>query len=104
MNMVGDMGRYTQYEVAQAIPIAAANEGGGAAGVGAGLGAGVAMGQAMMDALKKTGPAAGESGTSPGGLNNRDRKPGQIRSSASTAASLFRKSVKFCAECGHAQQ
>ncbi len=40
MNMVGDMGRYTQYQVAQSIPIAAANEGGGAAGVGAGLGAG----------------------------------------------------------------
>ena len=54
MNMVGDMGRYTQYQVAQSIPIAAANEGGGAAGVGAGLGAGVAMGQAMMDAVKKT--------------------------------------------------
>jgi hypothetical protein len=29
MNMVGDMRRYTQFEVAQAIPIAAANEGGG---------------------------------------------------------------------------
>jgi membrane protease subunit (stomatin/prohibitin family) len=62
MNMVGDMGRYTQFEVAQAIPIAAANEGGGAAGVGAGLGAGVAMGQAMIDALKKAGPATGEPG------------------------------------------
>jgi len=48
MNMVGDMGRYTQYEVAQSIPIAAANEGGGAAGVGTGLGAGIAMGQAMI--------------------------------------------------------
>src|SRR6516165_7846918 len=34
MNMVGDMGRYTQFEVAQSIPTAAANEGGGA-GVGA---------------------------------------------------------------------
>jgi membrane protease subunit (stomatin/prohibitin family) len=37
MNMVGDLGRYTQYEAAQAIPIAAANEG-GAAGMGVGLG------------------------------------------------------------------
>jgi membrane protease subunit (stomatin/prohibitin family) len=60
--MVGDMRRYTQFEVARAIPIAAANEGGGAAGVGAGLGAGVAMGQAMIDALKKAGPATGEPG------------------------------------------
>src|SRR5256714_5987585 len=46
MNMVGDMNRYTQYEVAQSIPIAAANEGGGAAGIGAGLGAGMGMAQA----------------------------------------------------------
>ena len=53
MNMIGDMGKYTQYQVAQSIPIAAGNEGGGGVGVGAGLGAGVAMGQAMMDAIKK---------------------------------------------------
>src|SRR5271169_728717 len=54
MNVIGDLGRYTQYQVAQSIPIAAGNEGGGGVGVGAGLGAGVAMGQAMMDAVKKT--------------------------------------------------
>src|SRR5277367_57315 len=59
MNMVGDMGRYTQYQVAQSIPIAAANEGGGAAGIGAGLGAGVAMGQAMMDAVKQSTSSGG---------------------------------------------
>src|SRR5712691_182665 len=61
MNVLGDMGKFTQYQVAQAIPIAAANEGGGAVGMGAGLGAGVAMGQAMMDAVKKStsAPAGG---------------------------------------------
>src|SRR5258705_1016811 len=64
MNMVGDMGRYTQYQVAQSIPIAAGNEGGGAAGVGAGLGAGMAMGQAMMDAIKKGSTSAGSEGAS----------------------------------------
>ena len=36
MNMIGDMGRYTQFQVAQSMPIAAANEG-GIAGIGAGL-------------------------------------------------------------------
>src|SRR3974390_2767530 len=42
MNMVGDMGRYTQFQVANSMPIAAANEGGGGvAGVGVGLGAGL---------------------------------------------------------------
>jgi membrane protease subunit (stomatin/prohibitin family) len=61
MNMIGDMGRYTQYQVAQAIPAAAANPGGGAASTGAGLGAGVVMGQAMMNAVKSGGAASGAS-------------------------------------------
>ena len=46
LRMLGDMGRYTQYQVAQSIPIAAANEG-GIAGIGAGLSAGYGMAQAM---------------------------------------------------------
>jgi membrane protease subunit (stomatin/prohibitin family) len=46
MGVVGEMGRYTQYQTAQSIPIAAANEG-GAAGIGAGLGAGMTIGQTM---------------------------------------------------------
>ena len=59
MNMIGDMGRYTQFQVAKSMPIAAANEGGGAAGVGVGLGAGLTMAQQMMNAVKPvpTGPA-----------------------------------------------
>src|SRR5438552_7645267 len=46
MGVVGDMGRYAQYQTAQSIPIAAANEG-GAAGIGGGLGAGVTIGHTM---------------------------------------------------------
>ncbi|UWZ85863.1 SPFH domain-containing protein [Occallatibacter riparius] len=97
MNMVGDMGRYTQFEVAQSIPIAAANEGAGTASIGAGLGAGVAMGQAMMDALKGAGTSGGASAAP----------------SASAAAETkfclncgksIPKVSKFCPECGHAQQ
>lgn len=53
MNVIGDLGKYTQYQVADSIPIAAANEG-GVAGAGAGLGAGLAMGQAMMNAASAT--------------------------------------------------
>ena len=56
MTMVGDMGRYTQFQTAQALPIAAANEGGGAAGVGVGLGAGLAMAQTMMNAIRPPAP------------------------------------------------
>jgi len=98
MNMVGDMGRYTQYQVAQSIPIAAGNEGGGAAGVGAGLGAGVAMGQAMMDAIKQAGSSGG--GAAAGGA---------VAASAETKFCIncgkpIPKASKFCSECGHAQQ
>jgi membrane protease subunit (stomatin/prohibitin family) len=50
MGVIGDMGKFTQYEAAQSIPIAAANEG-GAAGIGAGLGAGMTIGQTMAGAL-----------------------------------------------------
>ncbi len=84
MNVLGDMGKFTQYQVAQAIPIAAANEGGGAVGVGAGLGAGVAMGQAMMDAVKQS-----TSSTPSGG--------GAAPAAAAGAASA---TTKFCSECG----
>jgi membrane protease subunit (stomatin/prohibitin family) len=99
MNMIGDMGRYTQFEVAQSIPTAAANEG-GAAGVGAGLAAGVTMGQAMMDALKKPGSSGGESGPA---------APGVAGASAETKFCLncgkpIPKISKFCPECGHTQQ
>jgi membrane protease subunit (stomatin/prohibitin family) len=84
MNVLGDMGKFTQYQVAQAIPIAAANEGGGAVGVGAGLGAGVAMGQAMMEAVKQS-----TSSTPSGG--------GAAPAAAAGAASA---TTKFCSECG----
>jgi membrane protease subunit (stomatin/prohibitin family) len=50
MGMMGDMAKYTQYQVANAIPLAAQNEG-GAAGLGANLAAGVVMGQAMGQAM-----------------------------------------------------
>lgn len=100
MNMVGDMGRYTQYQVAQSIPVAAANEGGGAAGVGAGLGAGIAMGQAMMDALKKGSGAVSESSAPAAG--------GGAAAGAETKFCLncgkpIPKVSKFCPSCGQAQ-
>lgn len=102
MSMVGDMGRYTQYQVAQSIPIAAANEGGGAAGIGAGLGAGVAMGQAMMDAVKKASAPGGEVPPASGGT----------ATGAAAAGTKFclncgkpiPKIAKFCPECGQTQQ
>lgn len=57
IGVVGDMGRYTQYQAAQSIPIAAANEG-GTAGIGAGLGAGMTIGQTMAAGLTAVSQAA----------------------------------------------
>jgi membrane protease subunit (stomatin/prohibitin family) len=90
MNVLGDMGKFTQYQVAQAIPIAAGNEGGGAVGIGAGLGAGVAMGQAMMDAVKQS------TSSSPGGGGAAPAAAGAATSGAASP------STKFCSECGQA--
>jgi membrane protease subunit (stomatin/prohibitin family) len=57
VSMAGDLNKYTQFQAAQALPVAAANSG-GAAGMGVGLGAGAVMGQNMMAAMKQ--PAAAE--------------------------------------------
>ena len=59
MRMVGDLQRYAQFQAADSIPVAAANQG-GAAGIGIGLGAGMGFGQAMAGAFQ---PAAGGSAT-----------------------------------------
>jgi membrane protease subunit (stomatin/prohibitin family) len=92
MNVLSDMGKFTQYQVAQAIPIAAGNEGGGAVGMGAGLGAGVAMGQAMMDAVKKSTSAPAAAGT-----------PGAETKFCSECGKPIPRSAKFCPECGKPQ-
>jgi membrane protease subunit (stomatin/prohibitin family) len=98
MNVLGDMGKFTQYQVAQAIPIAAANEGGGAVGMGAGLGAGVAMGQAMMDAVKKStsAPAGGATPAAAG-------TPAAETKFCSECGKPIARSAKFCPECGKPQ-
>ena len=55
MGMMGDMSKYTQYQVASSIPLAAQNEG-GIAGVGAGLSAGMVMGQTMAQGMTQAMP------------------------------------------------
>ena len=104
MNMLGDMNRYTQFQVAQSMPIAAANEGGGAAGIGAGLGAGMVMAQQMMNAMKPAVPAepAQPAPQAPGA-------PAAPAAGTSTKFCLncgkpIPKPARFCPECGTAQQ
>lgn len=50
MGVIGDLGRFTQYQSAQAIRDAAQNPG-GVAGLGAGMGAGFAVAQQMANAM-----------------------------------------------------
>jgi membrane protease subunit (stomatin/prohibitin family) len=64
IGMSGDLNKYTQYQVANAVPLAAQNEG-GLAGVGAGLSAGVVLGQTMAQGLaaaQRTASPAAEAG------------------------------------------
>ncbi|MCX8749340.1 MULTISPECIES: SPFH domain-containing protein [unclassified Snodgrassella] len=62
MGIVGDMGRYTQYQTAQAIPLAAQNEG-GVAGIGAGLAAGMNIANVMTSGI--TGAATSAPASKP---------------------------------------
>jgi membrane protease subunit (stomatin/prohibitin family) len=89
MNMLGDMNKYTQYQVANSLPIAAANEGGGLAGIGAGLGAGLTMANVMTNALRPgenppPAPAA----------------PPPVAPAPTGAAPVAGAETKFCFNCG----
>ena len=64
MRMVGDLGRYTQFQTAESIATAAANPSGNAS-IGAGLGAGMAIGNQMAAAMGASmggGTTAGKGG------------------------------------------
>jgi membrane protease subunit (stomatin/prohibitin family) len=103
MNMIGDMNRYTQFQVAQSMPIAAGNEGSGAAGAGVGLGAGLAMAQQMMNAMRPPAPepppAPPQAGTpsAPSGTTTGNKF-------CINCGKPMPKIAKFCPECGGAQQ
>jgi len=102
MTMIGDMGRYTQFQTAQALPIAAANEGGGAAGVGVGLGAGLAMAQTMMGALRP--PAAGEPAPAPAAAGAAGAAASGETKFCIACGKPIPRAARFCSECGGAQQ
>ncbi len=81
MGVVGDLGRYTQFQTGRAIPVAAASEG-GAAGAGVGIGAGAAMGQAMAHAVGAAVTA----------------KPAAV--TCPHCQATLERATKFCPECG----
>jgi membrane protease subunit (stomatin/prohibitin family) len=96
MNMLGDMNRYTQFQAAQSLPIAAANEG-GVAGMGVGLGAGLAMGQQMANAM-------GAATHAPAGGGAAAAKPAGDTKFCMNCGQSIARAAKFCPECGGVQQ
>ena len=89
VSMAGDLNKYTQFQAAQALPVAAANSG-GAAGMGVGLGAGVAMGQNMMAAMKQPS----EAGPAPAASKARF---------CVDCGQAVPDNARFCPACGRAQ-
>jgi len=113
MNMIGDMGRYTQFQVGQSLPIAAANEGGGAAGIGVGLGAGMAMAQSMVNAMKPgeqpppTAPGGGPASGSPAAPTGGGAAPATPAAETKFCINCghsIPRAAKFCPDCGSSQQ
>jgi membrane protease subunit (stomatin/prohibitin family) len=109
MNMIGDMGRYTQFQVAQSIPIAAGNEGGGAAGIGVGLGAGMTMAQQMMNAANFGGPQQPPATPAPAAPAPPAPAAPVAGGGAATKFCIncgqsIPRGARFCSECGGAQQ
>lgn len=92
MGVLGDLGKYTQFEAAQAMRDAAQNPSGGA-GLGAGLGAGFAVGNAMAGAMSDA---------------MKPRPAGEAAPPASTqkcvkCGAALQAGARFCSECGSSQ-
>jgi membrane protease subunit (stomatin/prohibitin family) len=121
MNMIGDMGKYTQFQVANSLPIAAANTGGGAAGIGAGLGAGMGMAQVIMGSMGQMNqppqqqmpqpqPIAPAPPMAPPPMAAPAAPVGAPPAGPATdlkfcvnCGAKIPRTAKFCAECGSAQ-
>jgi membrane protease subunit (stomatin/prohibitin family) len=107
MNMMGDMNRYTQYQVANSLPIAEANEGGGLAGIGAGLGAGLTMANVMTNALRpgENPPPPAPVAPAPAGTAPTGAAPvaGAETKFCFNCGKPIARVAKFCPECGTAQ-
>jgi membrane protease subunit (stomatin/prohibitin family) len=92
MNIVGDLGQFTQFAAAQSMTLAAANTGGGA-GVGMGLGAGAAVAQVMAAHLQASPGTALPIGTA----------KAETRFCIS-CGNAIPHTAHFCPDCGKPQQ
>jgi membrane protease subunit (stomatin/prohibitin family) len=92
VNMAGDLGRYTTFEVAQSLQTAASNPN-DAAGAGVELGAGLAMAQTLLNTIRTQPPMPAASPV----LIDATKSCPQCGNAVATTA-------KFCPECGRVQQ
>lgn len=91
MGVIGDVGRYTQFQAADAMRDAAQNTSGGA-GTGAGLGAGFAIGNAMAGAMTNAmNPKSTET-------------PAAAKTVCAKCGAPLAAGAKFCSECGASQE
>lgn len=93
MAVIGDLGKYTQLQAAEALPTAAANPGIAGAGVGMGVGAGLGavMGQQMAQSMMPPGQGAPRDAFA---------VPVAGAAAAGGAAASTPAGAKFCSECG----
>ena len=96
MGVLGDMGRYTQYQAAEALR-EAANNPGGSAGAGMGMGAGVAMGQMFAQAFAQPQQAAPAPAPAPAA------SPAAKGSFCPECGNPVAAGAKFCSNCGAKQ-
>ena len=92
MGVIGDVGRYTQFQAADAMRDAAQNPSGGA-GTAAGLGAGFAIGNAMAGAMSNAMNQKPEASTPPAAKVN-----------CIACGAVMLAGSKFCSECGAKQE
>lgn len=94
MGIVGDMGKFTQFQTANAIPEAAKA---GGAGEFMGMGAGIAMGQQMANAM--AGGLAQSTAAQPQPVQQQSPQK-----SCSQCGKSINADAKFCYECGAPQK
>jgi membrane protease subunit (stomatin/prohibitin family) len=88
MGVIGDVGRYAQFQAADAMRDAAQNPSGGAS-TGAGLGAGFAIGNAMAGAMTNA-------------MNqSKNEADGETQPKCPKCGAANLATAKFCNECGN---
>jgi membrane protease subunit (stomatin/prohibitin family) len=102
MGVIGDMGRYTQFQTAQSIPVAAANEG-GVAGAGWESAGAAALSRTPARCSSARGSPARRPPGGPAAPATRVGPAGPALGTCARCAKPVPPGARFCPECGAAQ-